>query len=136
MSPLPNAASVALIREGRVLLICRARAPFLGDWTLPGGRVEPGESVEACAIREVREEIGIEIATLSPVLVMPVGSGGRFLLQVYASTDFSGDIVLSDEVSDTAWLEPAAIAPRPITPDLMHVLATAFAGIEGREAAG
>jgi 8-oxo-dGTP diphosphatase len=136
MPQIPNAASVALIREGKVLLIQRARAPFLGDWTLPGGRVEPGETAEACAIREVREEIGVEIEALHPVLTMPVGPADRFLLQVFASAQFSGPVVLSDEIADWCWLRPEEIAPRPITPDLMVVLAKAFAGIEARHGAG
>ena len=52
---LANAASVALIRKTQLLLIQRARAPMEGLWTLPGGRLEPGETIEACAQREVLE---------------------------------------------------------------------------------
>ena len=134
--PTPNAASVALLRGDRVLLICRARSPFLGDWTLPGGRIEPGESPEACAIREVAEEIGVEISDIVPVMRMPVGEAGRYSLQVFATTRFSADIVLSDEVSDYAWLTREDIAPRPITPRLMEVLDLAFAAIEPAHWAG
>ncbi|MGV3652274.1 MAG: NUDIX hydrolase [Devosia sp.] len=134
--PEPNAASVALLREGRVLLIRRARSPFLGDWTLPGGRREPDETIETCAIREVAEEIGVEIRDIVPVMRMPVGEGGRYSLQVFATTCFSGDVALSDEVSDFAWLTRQDIAPRPITPRLMEVLDLAFSAIEPAQLAG
>ena len=134
--PEPNAASVALLREGRVLLIRRARSPFLGDWTLPGGRREPGETIETTAIREVYEEIGVDIRDIVPVMRMPVGEGGRYSLQVFATETFSGEIVLSDEVSDFAWLTRQEIAPRPITPRLMEVLDLAFSAIEPAHSAG
>ena len=66
---VPNAASVALVRDGKVLLIKRAYAPYQHLWTLPGGRIEPGESIEQCAIREVAEEVGLTIRNPRPVLV-------------------------------------------------------------------
>ena len=57
----PNAASVALINGDRVLLIQRARNPWRGMWSLPGGRLEPGETAEEAAGREVREEVGLTV---------------------------------------------------------------------------
>ena len=47
--------------EGRVILINRGHRPFKGDWCLPGGMVDEGETVEQAAIREVREEIGVDV---------------------------------------------------------------------------
>ena len=58
MADTPFAASVALLRRGDVLLIQREREPFGGLWTLPGGRLEPGESAEDCAVREIRGRAG------------------------------------------------------------------------------
>ena len=60
----PNAASVAIVREGKVLLIKRAYAPYQHLWTLPGGRIEPGETIEQCAIREIAEELGLTIRNI------------------------------------------------------------------------
>ena len=54
----PNAASVALIDRDKVLLIQRARKPYFGMWSLPGGRLEPGETPEQAAERELKEEAG------------------------------------------------------------------------------
>ena len=56
---------VIVIRDGLVLLGLRRGSTGSGTWALPGGRVEPGESIEQCAIRETREETGLEIGRLS-----------------------------------------------------------------------
>lgn len=67
MIALPNAASVALIDRDKVLLIQRARAPYSGLWSLPGGRLEAGEDAETCAVREVAEEVGLRCFALRPI---------------------------------------------------------------------
>ena len=53
-------ASAAIFREGAVLLIERAKGALKGRWSLPGGHIEPGETAQAAAVREVREETGVE----------------------------------------------------------------------------
>ena len=120
----PNAASVALLRGSEVLLIQRAFEPYGGLWTLPGGRHEPGETIEATAVREIREELALDVFELRPVLAMRLGSG--FLLQVFATRTFEGDIKPSPEIADWRWLEPGQIASLPTTPDLADVLRRAF----------
>src|SRR5205823_1571233 len=55
------AVSAAIVRDGKVLVVRRARAPGNGLFTLPGGVVELGETLEQAITREVREETGIEI---------------------------------------------------------------------------
>lgn len=127
MSQEPNAASVALIRQGQVLLIQRAYAPYRGYWTLPGGRLEPGESIEQCAVREVREELGLVLTGLRPVLVQSIGTTVKYRLAVFATTSFQGDIAPSDEISDHAWVLPQAIDTLRTTAGLDEVLARAFA---------
>ena len=124
---LPNGASVALIRDGKVLLIKRAYAPYQHLWTLPGGRIEPGETIEQCAIREIMEEIGVTIRNPRPVLVQPLGRDGGFRLAVFATTDFTGKIVPSDEIADHKWVEPSALISFRTTSRLDDVLARAFA---------
>lgn len=122
---LPNAASVALIHRDRALLIQRARSPWLGMWSLPGGRLEAGESAEAAAIREVREEVGLTVWRLHPLRRMLLAEG-RFLLQVYATEAFEGEIVTSDEISAHRWVRADEIAPMHTTPDLAEIVAGAF----------
>ena len=124
---LPNAASVAIVREGKVLLIKRAFAPYQHLWTLPGGRIEPGETIEQCAIREIREEVSLTIRNPRPVMVQALGKDQAFLLAVFATRDFSGQLRVSDEVSDHQWVDPSAIIALRTTSRLDDVLARAFA---------
>ncbi|WP_332687662.1 NUDIX hydrolase [Devosia sp.] len=124
---LPNAASVAIVREGKVLLIKRAYAPYQHLWTLPGGRVEAGETIEQCAVREIAEEVGLVIRNPRPVLVQELGRDGTFRLAVFATRDFTGQVRASDEVADHKWLDPAALIALRTTTRLDDVLARAFA---------
>lgn len=124
---LPNAASVAIVREGKVLLIKRAYAPYQHLWTLPGGRIEANETIEQCAIREIAEEVGLVIRNPRPVMVQELGQGGTFRLAVFATRDFTGQIRASDEVADHKWLDPAALIALRTTSRLDDVLARAFA---------
>ena len=121
----PNAASVALIDRDKVLLIQRARKPYFGMWSLPGGRLEPGETPEQAAEREIREEVGLSVWRLHPIRRMLLGEG-RFVLQVYATEAFEGEIVASDEVSDWRWVRADEIGGMHTTPDLGEVGAGAF----------
>ena len=124
---LPNAASVALVRDGKVLLIKRAYNPYKGLWTLPGGRLEPGETIEQCATREVAEEISVTVRNPRPVMMQSLGRDGEFRLQVFVTTDFTGKIIASDEVSDHKWVDPGALISFRTTSRLDDVLARAFA---------
>ena len=58
------AVSAAVFRQGRALIIRRAQAPLLGHFSLPGGRVELGETLVAAVARELMEEVGIEVEIL------------------------------------------------------------------------
>ena len=127
MTETPNAASVALIRDGKVLLIKRAYAPYQHLWTLPGGRLDPGETIEQCAIREIAEEVGLTIRNPRPVMVQSLGRDGTFQLAVFVTRDFSGQIRASDEVADHKWMDPAALVALRTTSRLDDVLARAFA---------
>jgi len=126
----PNAASVALIENGKVLLIQRAFEPLAGLWTLPGGRREPGEAIEETATRELREELALSVFDLRPVLTM--GVAGKFQLQVFATKRFAGEIVPSPEIAAHAWVAPSVIAELPTTPGLADVLAHALAVVAER----
>lgn len=127
VTDLPNAASVAIVRESKVLLIKRAFAPYQNLWTLPGGRIEPGETIEQCAIREVQEELNITVRNPRPVMVQTLGQDGTFKLAVFATRDFSGVLRTSDEVADHKWIDPLALVALRTTSRLDDVLARAFA---------
>ena len=121
----PNAASVALIDRDRVLLIQRARKPYFGMWSLPGGRLEPGETAEQAAEREIKEEVGLSVWRLHPIRRMFLGEG-HFVLQVFATEAFEGEITASNEVTDYRWASLDEIGFMHTTPDLADVVAGAF----------
>jgi ADP-ribose pyrophosphatase YjhB (NUDIX family) len=118
------AASVAIVRRDDVLLIQRNRPPSEGLWTLPGGRLEAGETPEQCAIREVREETGLSVYALRPLLVL---RHGRFRLQTFATRAYDGELVPAPmEVRDWRWVRPAQLHALTTTPGLADVIAAAF----------
>jgi 8-oxo-dGTP diphosphatase len=126
----PNAASVAIVREGKVLLIKRAFAPYQHLWTLPGGRMEAGETIEQCAIREVQEELSLAVRNLRAVMEQNLGREGTFRLAVFATRDFSGVLRASEEIADHKWVDPSALVAFRTTSRLDDVLARAFAVLQ------
>lgn len=127
MTSPANAASVALIHKQKVLLIQRSYAPYQHLWTLPGGRIERGETIEACAAREIKEELGLVVHDLRPVLAQALGTDGQFMLAVFATERFEGAIVPSDEIADYRWVDPADLTAFATTDRLDDVLERAFA---------
>jgi len=127
MSKPANAASVALIRDNKVLVIQRAYAPYQNLWTLPGGRIEPNETIEQCAVREIAEEVGLTVHKVSPVLVQTLGQDQQFRLAVFASLDFEGTVVASDEVKAYRWASRGELVQYRTTSRLDDVVAKAFA---------
>ena len=120
----PNAASVALVRKSDILLIQRARAPMEGLWTLPGGRREADETIEACAQREVKEELGLYAFALRPVRVLQVE---QYRLQVFATEGFEGEIVPNPaEIRAWRWVKAAEVRELKTTIDLSGVIESVF----------
>jgi 8-oxo-dGTP diphosphatase len=123
------AVSAAIFRDDRVLLVRRARSPGKGFYSLPGGRVEFGESLHTALHREVDEETGlrIEILGLSGWReVLPGASGGgHYLIMSFAARWVSREPVLNDEHDDFKWLEPDAIGDLKVTGGLQEVIQAA-----------
>jgi 8-oxo-dGTP diphosphatase len=127
MSREPNAASVALIHKDRVLLIQRAFPPYRHLWTLPGGRREDGESAEACAAREVHEELGLRVYGLRHIETQKLSaSTGEWRLAVYATEAFEGEIVAPNEIADHRWVSLGAVGGMRTTTRLADLLERAF----------
>ena len=62
-----TATAIIIFSPDKILLIKRATVPFKGYWALPGGRVDPGETVEQTIVREVKEETGLDVAVVSKI---------------------------------------------------------------------
>ncbi|WP_369725809.1 NUDIX hydrolase [Bradyrhizobium sp. LLZ17] len=108
------AVSAAIFRDGKVLLVRRARSPAKGFYSLPGGRVEFGESLQQALAREVDEEtgLGIEIIGLAGWReVLPAAPGaGHYLIMSFAARWTAREPVLNDELDDVRWVAPDALA--------------------------
>lgn len=126
MTELPNAASVGIVRDGRVLLIKRAYAPYQHLWTFPGGTMEPGETPEQCAIREITEELGLAIRNPRHVMTQSLGRDGAYRLAVFTTTDFSGTVRPSDEIGDYKWADPGMLVALRTTSRLDEVVRECF----------
>jgi ADP-ribose pyrophosphatase YjhB (NUDIX family) len=128
------AVSAAVIRDGRILIVRRARAPAVGVYTLPGGGVEAGETLVEAAAREVREETSliVEPHTLlghREVIVRDVDGHveRHFVILPFAARYIAGEPVLNDELSEAHWLRPDELAGLETTEGLAEIVAAAFA---------
>ncbi|HEY4806989.1 MAG TPA: NUDIX domain-containing protein [Roseiarcus sp.] len=125
------AVSAAVFRDGRVLIVRRARAPLLGHFSLPGGGVEVGETMAAALARELIEEIGVDAEIIAfnrhVEAIIPEGDRIRahFVIASFVARWTSGEPRLSDEVDAVEWIDPGADLPSPTTPELAEVLARA-----------
>jgi 8-oxo-dGTP diphosphatase len=110
--------------DGRLLLIRRGREPALGLWSLPGGRVEPGEDDATAVIREVAEETGLVVAAGGRIgwVVRDAPGGDLYEIHDYACTVTSGQARAADDADDAGWFTPAELAGLPTTPGLVEAL--------------
>jgi 8-oxo-dGTP diphosphatase len=103
------AVSAAIFRDGKILLVRRARSPGKGFYSLPGGRVEFGESLHIALHREVDEETALKIEIVGLAgwrEVLPETGSGHYLVMSFAARWRSGEPVLNDELDDFRWLAP------------------------------
>jgi 8-oxo-dGTP diphosphatase len=125
------AVSAAVFRQGRVLVVRRAREPLLGHFSLPGGGVEVGETMAAALARELMEEVGVEaeIIAFNRHVEAIIHEGDRvrthFVIASFVARWISAEARLSDEVDAVDWIDPAAGPPLPATPELGDILTTA-----------
>ena len=131
------AVSAAVFREGRALLIRRARAPMIGCWSLPGGVVEVGETLAQALARELDEEVGIEAEVVAfnrhvePILREGDRVKAHFVIASFVARWRRGEPRVSDEVDATLWIPPDACPSLKTTPGLAEIVASA-AEIDGR----
>ena len=108
------AVSAAIFRDGKVLLTRRARSPAKGLYSLPGGRVEFGESLHQALAREIDEETGLDIDVIGLAgwrEVLPAAAGaGHYLIMSFAARWVAREPVLNDELDDYRWIAPEALA--------------------------
>lgn len=133
-APLPGrpapAAGTVCFKGADVLLIRRGTPPMAGDWSLPGGRIEFGERAEAAALRELKEETGVEARLIGLVDVVDAIFTARSTGQVarhyvlfdYAALWISGDPVAGDDASHAEWISPQRLAEIPLWNETRRVI--------------
>jgi 8-oxo-dGTP diphosphatase len=122
---IPCVGAVIKDGAGRLLLIRRVHEPGRGLWSIPGGRIEPGESDEAALVREVLEETGLIVTAgrLIGAVRRPAGAPGAVLdIRDYAAEVTGGTLVPGDDADDAVWADAADLERLPVTDGLLEAL--------------
>ncbi len=127
------AASLAVFRGGRVLLAQRAASPSAGRFTLPGGVVEVGESLEEAALRETMEEVGVSARILGfnrHVEIVERDADGRvklhYVVASFVGAWVAGEAAIGPEAAAVTWAARDEVAALPITDHLLPLLDRAW----------
>lgn len=119
-APVECAGAVVVDDAGRLLLVRRGRAPALGTWSLPGGRVEPGETPEQAAAREVAEETGLTVEVGALLATVELAAG--FRVHDFAARVVGGSLSAGDDADDARWVDPADLDRLELSPGLADEL--------------
>lgn len=127
MSPVLAASGVVRDDAGRFLLVQRRYPPEAGRWSVPGGRVEPGETLPQAVAREVLEETGIVVTVGVELwsLTVPTGDGGTYEIHDFLATPAGGSLRAGDDASDARWCTVRQLRELPLTTDLLGYLTRA-----------
>lgn len=110
---------------GRLLLIQRGNAPAKGQWSLPGGRIEPGESAEQAVAREVREETGLNVRVVRWIgrIERDAPNANRYVIDDYL-VELVGEATLQagDDAADAGFFTVDEIQALPLTEGLLTLL--------------
>jgi 8-oxo-dGTP diphosphatase len=135
-APALAVGAVVLDRAGRVLLVQRGRPPMAGAWTLPGGRVHPGESFEGAVVRELLEETALAVRVVCGLGAVSLeGEGFRYMIHEHLAvpaTDAPGELVAGDDAADARWIARQELAWWGLLPDALAVVDLGFAAARTR----
>jgi len=135
--PIPAVGGLA-VRDGKVLLVKRAKEPALGTWSIPGGAIRLGESLKDAVRRELKEETGLDVDPVEVVGVVErifkVGEEVRFhyVIVDYACTVREGILRASSDAQDARWFHWEEILDLDLPEDSLGIIARALEKIERR----
>ena len=134
LRPVP-AVGVVCLRGEEVLLIRRGTPPRRGEWSLPGGRIEPGEPAQVAALRELREETAVEAEIVGLVDVVDAIFKNRagdlitrhYVLVDYAARWVSGTPVAGDDAAEARFFHQSELASLDLWDETLRVIEAAAA---------
>ena len=123
-SVIPCAGAVVTDEQGRLLMIKRGHEPGAGLWSIPGGRIEPGETDAEALVREMIEETGlaVEVGPLIGRVQRPGLNGTVIDIRDYAATVTGGTLRPGDDAADARWVQAAELGSLEITEGLIEAL--------------
>ena len=131
-APLVGVGAV-IIKDDRVLLIKRGQPPLAGQWSIPGGLLEVGETVRATAIREAFEEAGLVVEALDLLgvfdRVLPDGEGRtqyHYVLIDFLCRRVSGEIRAGDDAAEARWFQRGEVRDLGLAKDTGEVIELGF----------
>ena len=125
MMRIPAVGAIVRDAAGRFLLVQRGHEPQAGMWTVPGGKVESGETLEQAVIREIAEETGIAIEVVREAWVVDIPdrrAGVVYEVHDFVATPLTTDVVAADDAADAGWFDREQMRALPLTPGLLDHL--------------
>lgn len=130
-SPVP-AVGVVCMRGKEVLLIRRSKEPRAGEWSLPGGRIEWGERTADAALRELREETGVEarlaglVEVVDGIFRTEEGAGSHYVLVDFAAHWIAGEPVAGDDALEARFVTFDTLNAFGLWPETDRIIREAF----------
>jgi ADP-ribose pyrophosphatase YjhB (NUDIX family) len=113
----PKVAAISVVeRGGEILLVRRGNQPGFGLWSMPGGYVDRGEVVEQAAVREVREETGLEVE-IDQLIGLFSKQGHPVMVAAFATREVGGLLVAGDEALELGFFAPNRMPEMAFTGD-------------------
>jgi 8-oxo-dGTP diphosphatase len=127
-APTLAVSAIVIADDSRILLVERGKPPGEGLWSLPGGKVERGETLTAAVAREVREETGLAVR-VGPLVdvVERISDEHHYVILAHLAHPTGGSLTAGSDVRDARWLDDDAIAALPTTDGLADVIVRARA---------
>jgi ADP-ribose pyrophosphatase YjhB (NUDIX family) len=121
---IPCVGAVVTDQQGRLLMIQRGHDPGAGLWSIPGGRIEPGETDAQALVREILEETNLQVKVDRFIgRVQRPGLGGAVIdIRDYAATVTGGMLRAGDDAADARWVTAAELARLEVTEGLIEAL--------------